>query len=102
VTRLGDFSLFENYKSSPKSFGLIFFLSKGYALIWTKMGSAKFSVIFSQTHLVTLLVRILPKRCLQCTQEKTPRRRLILSSDGVAKWSLHLLRIRWSEFESRP
>jgi hypothetical protein len=40
-------------------FGNTFFHEKGCALILTKMGWASFWVIFSQVHLVTLLVTLM-------------------------------------------
>jgi hypothetical protein len=47
---LGDGSL----TKEARNFGLFFFRSTSYAFILTKIGWAKFLVIFSQTHLVTL------------------------------------------------
>jgi hypothetical protein len=51
IVYFGQF--FEKYSSSS-NFGQIFFNSRGYVLISTKMGWATFWSIFSQTQLVTL------------------------------------------------
>jgi hypothetical protein len=58
---------FENYKSSPH-FGATFFRGYGYLSIITKMGWATFWAIFSQTHLVTLLIT---SRCARLSKSPT-------------------------------